>query len=328
MSVKFILNRVGKKMGLNPSDTDQRDTLLRFLNEAAVELYDQSDMPNSLMEQVFKVNGDQTITCPSYVGEIRALRELDSQLAWSITQMRPRYNQFNWKDMWRNIRLKNVGPLQKTVTNQSVGVITVPAVETPNITVTVSGPTNNATNATEDVVINATSVQTVNQYLDYTSVTKNTINKYDVTLSDVDGNILTVLPNNEFEALYQTIDVSQCPWLQVSTSTLDHYLEILYKKKLAILFNDSDEFPAPQYDDILVLKILQLWGEEQGKPDVATAYDTKATRSLARRTENRNRATEDEIALVSNPHDSLLPRIRQGRRNYRRGWGSRGFFGQ
>ena len=94
MSVQLILSLAGDKMGLNPSLASQRAVLLRFLNEAAEELYDQSDPIGSLAEQVFKVNGDQTISCPWYVGKIRAVREADTHIIWSINKMRPHYNQF------------------------------------------------------------------------------------------------------------------------------------------------------------------------------------------------------------------------------------------
>lgn len=326
MPVSYILAQAGAKMGLNPSAQSQRNVLLRFLNEAAMELYDQSDPPGCLMEQVFRVNGDQTISCPAYVGKIRAVREVDSQISWSLNRMRPRYNQFNWPDSWRNLRLKNIQALMATVTNTSVGVITVPAVENPSIIVSVSGPTTNASMSTENIVMSSTSVQTANNYLDYTSVKKNVVNAYDVTLSDIDGKILTIIPNNCLAAQYQIIDVSVCPWLAQVTSSLEHYVEILFKRALPRLSNDNDEFPAGQeYDNIIVNKILQLWFEEQGKPDIAMGYDTKATRSLARKDQDQNKSTEDCISTVANPHDVLLPRVRQGRRKYYRGYGSRGY---
>jgi hypothetical protein len=324
--VSYILSQAGSKMGLNPNAASSRATLLRFLNEAAVELYNQSDPPGSLMEQVFKVNGDQTISCPSYVGPIRGVREVDSQITWSINQLRPRYNQFNWPDSWRNLRLKNVQALAATVTNASVGVLTVGAVENPPIQVTVTGPTTTASSVSETITMDAISKQTANTYTDYTSVKKNTVNNYDVTLSDIDGKLLTVIPNNQLAAQYQIIDVSICPWLAVSTNTLEHYVEILFKLQITQLSNNSDEFIWGQkYDNILVNKMLQLWYEEQGKPELASAYDSKATRSLARMTEDQNRATEDMIAVVAHPHDVLLPRVRAGRKKYYRGYGSRGY---
>ena len=154
--VGYILQQAGKKLGISwQVGNPQRTTLLRYLNEAARELYDQSDAVGIDMEQVFKVNGDQTITCPYYVGPIRGVRELASQQVWHINRMRPRYNQFNWIDMWRNIRLRNYQALQASITNQSVIAITVPKIETPPIQVTVVGPTDLSANATETVVMDA-----------------------------------------------------------------------------------------------------------------------------------------------------------------------------
>lgn len=313
MSVGNILSIAGAKMGINPSSSG-RTTLLRFLNEAANELYTQADLAGSLYEQVFKVNGDQTISCPVYVGQVRAIREYNSMQPWHINQMRPRYNQYNWKDMWRNFRLKNKQPLMATVVNQSQGVITVPAVELPFVVVTVSGPTLTAELATETVILDSTSKNTVNNYTDYNAVTKDRVNLYNITLSDIDGKVLTVIPNNEKEAKYQIIDISSSPWLPSSTSQMDNYVEILYKKTLPYLSLDSDEFPAIGYDHVIVNKMMQLWAEEQNKGDVASAYDAKATRTAARIHEDQNRATEDLVALVSNPHDTLRRRVGSGRR--------------
>jgi hypothetical protein len=325
MSVKYILGQAGAKMGLNPNAQSSRLVLLRFLNEAARELYNQSDMPGCLLEQVFKVNGDQTISCPEYVGRIRGLREFNSQIPWSLNQMRPRYNKFNWQDMWRNIRFKNRQALMTTVTNQSVGVLTVPVVESPPVVVTVSGPTPTASELSEDITMSAVTAQTVNNFLDYTSVKKDRVNNYDITLSDIDAKVLTVIPNNMLTASYQIIDISLCPWLPTGLAPQEHYVELLYKKTLPYLSNDADEFPAQGYDDVIVNKMMQLWFEEQGKPDVAIAYDTKATRTLARETEEQNRATEDVVSMVSNPHDTLLLKIRVARRRYYRGYFSRGY---
>jgi len=326
MSVQFILSQVGVKAGLNPLVPSERLTLLRWLNEAARELYTQCDPPGSLMEQVFKINGDQTISCPSNVGQIRAVREADSQITWSINQMRPRYNVFNWGDSWRNIRLLNIRALMSTVSNASVGVVSVGAVENPPIQVTVSGPTVNSSNAFETLTMTQVSVQTQNAFTNYVSVKKDRVNGFDVILSDIDGKLLTTIPNNQLAAQYQIVDVSSCPWLSTSNNPNEHYLEILFKIALTELSNDSDEFVfGKKYDDVLVNKMFQLWCEEQGKADLAIAFDTKASRTLARLNEDQNRATQDVIALVANPHDELLPRIRSQRRLYRRGYGQRGF---
>lgn len=320
MPLKFVLQVAGVKMGLNPEQPSERSVLLRFANEAAEELYDSFDPPGSLLEDTWKVNGDQTITMPYWVGEIRGVRESASWATWHVNQLRPRYNQFNWGDCWRNIRIKNTQCLAATVTNSSVGVLTVKAVENPPVVVTVSGKTDDSAESNETVVMDATTKNTVNQYSDYNLIAKDRVNLYDVTLSDVDGKFLSMIPNIMLEAVYQIYDVSACPWLQRSTSPVDNYLEILFKKTLPWYQNDSDTFPAQKYDNIWVNKILQLWAEEQGKMQDALAWDAKATRSAARKKENRNETTEEVASVTANKHDTLLPRVRGGRYRYWRGW--------
>lgn len=321
MSLGFVLQRVQEKMGMNASQPSQRETLVGYANEAALELYDSFDPPGCLLEETFKVNGDQTISCPYYVGQIRGIRESTSWIAWHINKMRPRYNQFNWKDCWRNIRLKNSQALAATVTNESIGTLTVEAVEDPPIQVTITGATANSAEANEIVVMSATSVPTVNQYTNYHMIRKDRVNQFNIELVDVDNKFLAIIPNNMIESSFQIYDVSQCPWIQNSMSTLDHYLEILFKKTLPYYENDSDQFPAQGYDYIWINKILQLWAEDQGKTEEALGWDSKATRSAARKKQNHEQSTEDKVSVVANPHDSLLPRIRQGigRNRYWRG---------
>jgi len=97
-------------------------------------------------------------------------------------------------------------------------------------------------------------------------------------------------------------------------------VEVLYKKSLPWLTNDGDEFPAQGFDNQLVNKCLQLYYEEQGKGDMAMAYDAKATRGLARKYEEQNKATEDVVAFVQNDYDTIQPRIRGSRFTRWTGW--------
>lgn len=327
MSVGNILQMTGNKMGLNPSDPSSRPTLLRFLNQACYEIYNIADIPGTMMEQVLQVNGDQTISLPWYIGELRAIREYYSQIPWNINQMRPRYNQSNWPESWRNWRIRNRGCLQATVTNQSVLNVTVPQVDNPPITVTVTGQTTTATKTSEALTMTSVMMQTVGQFLDVFSFSKSSVTDYDVVLTDVDGKLLSEIPNTELQAWYQIVDVSSMPWLPQVSSTQDHFVEVLYKKTLPYLSDDTDEFPAVGYDFIISDKMMQVWAVEQGKADVALQYDQLTSRSLGRKVEEANRATQDKIALVVNPHDTLLPRIRSRRPSRYGGYGSNGLYG-
>lgn len=313
MPLSYILSQVGAKMGLNASDTGQRNVMLRFVNEAATELYHMSDMAGCLEEQYFKINPNQTLSLPHYVGQIRAMREAYQHTALTLSQMRPRYNQFNWEGEWKNWRLKGLQTLQTSLTNQSNLVLTVAAVETPPVTINITGPGVGSSNLSETIVMDATSKQTTSQFLDVTSFTKTTVNQYDVMLSDIDGNQLSYIPNNELKAQFQIVDISTSPWYPPNINPLLGWVEVLYKKALPWFQNDTDEFPAVGYDNIIVNKCLQLYYEEQSNPQLAMAYYQKANQSLAQIHEDANRGTDDVVSMVAHPHDQMNPRVGFGR---------------
>jgi len=313
MPLSYILSQVGKKMGMNPSVDSQRSVMLRFVNEAAVELYQQSDMAGCLEEQCFKINANQTIALPDYVGQIRAMREQYSQIAITLSQMRPRYNQFNWPDGWRNWRVKNLQTLQTSLTNQSTLVLTVKAVENPPIVVNISGAVDGSANISESVTMDALSKETVNAYLDVSSLTKNAHSTYDVYASDIDGNQISYIANDKLKAKFQIVDISTSPWYPPNINPLLGWVEVLYKKALPYLENDNDEFPAVGYDNVLVNKVLQLYYEESGNLQAAISYQQKATQSLAQIHEDANRGTDDVVSMCANPHDEINPRVGFGR---------------
>lgn len=313
MGLKYILQQVGYKMGLNPSDDSQRAVMLRFVNEAATELYQMSDMAGCLEEQCFKINADQTIALPDYVGQVRAMREQYSNIALSLSQMRPRYNQFNWPDEWRNWRVKGLQTLQTSLQNQSVVVLTVKAVENPPIEVSISGPAEGSSNIFETVVMDDVTKSSVNQYNDIKTFTKSAVSTYDVIMSDVDGNQISYLPADRLKAQFQIMDISGSPWFPASVNPLLGWVEVLYKKALPWFQNDTDEFPAVGYDNVIVNKVLQLWFEESGNAAAAIGYYNKAQQSLAQIHEDANRGTDDVVSMVENPHDRIMPRTGFGR---------------
>jgi len=313
MPLSYILSQVGKKMGMNPTDSAQRTVLLRFVNEAAVELYQQSDMAGCLEEQCFKINANQTVALPDYVGHIRAMREQYSHIAIKLSQMRPRYNQFNWTDEWRNWRVKNTQALQTSITNQSVLVFSVAAVENPPITINVSGPVIGSANLSETVIMDSLTKQSVNAYLDVTSFTKTIVSNYDVIMSDVDGNQLSYIANDKIQARFQIVDISNSPWFPANINPLLGWVEVLYKRAMIHFQNDTDEFPATGYDNVIVNKVLQLWAEEKGDVQSAMAYMQKATMMLAQIHEDANRGTDDVVSLCAHPHDEMNHRVGFGR---------------
>lgn len=304
MSVEYILDRVGKKLGINPNDNHQRSIMLDYLNEAAQELYEESDMVGSLTEDSFYVQGDKTIALPSNVSSIRAMREKESKYPWVLTNLTERYSRNNVEQDDRTWRVRGYEPFKVTPTSYS-GIKATATQSMPEITLTVVGTRSDSSRFVEEVEMDGTSNTFSTTFTSIESVIKSDVCTYDISIKQSDDTVLAVIPNNEKESRYLICDVSEYPWESTATQDDEHTLEVLYKKKLPYLSKDSDEFPADGYDNILINKVMQLFLEEQGKMEEARIYDQKASRSLGRRNADLERGQLQKVKFDKHPHDKL-----------------------
>jgi hypothetical protein len=330
MSVEYILDRFGKKVGMLPSDTSQRALLLDYLNEAAQELYEQSDMPGSLEEAEFYVQGDKTVAMPADVYAIRFVREKSGRNEeWETESLSARYRENNWETNHAKFRIKGYSPLKVSLptsitdaansTNKLVvrayGITTTDddyevVVKTPYseaLLVSVAGPAVADATASTNVTLAPSNNVTVKDIISFARTNKPTATVGVVQLIDyADNNIVYAeIPSNRMESRYLIVDVSEFPFSSSAAEDDSHTLQVLYKKTLTRLQNDTDEFPAPGYDNILVSKCMELFLEEQGKLEEAILHDRKATRSLARRQADLERGQEQKIVFKRHNHDKL-----------------------
>ena len=141
MSVEYILDRFGKKVGMSPTDASQRSLLLDYLNEAAQELYEQSDMPGSLEEAEFYVQGDKTIAMPADVYAIRGIREKAGNNAmWETEALTARYRENNWETNHNKFRVKGYSPLKVSLPTSITGAVS----HANQLKIIVYGPTTGA----------------------------------------------------------------------------------------------------------------------------------------------------------------------------------------
>ena len=272
MSVAYILDRVGKKLGINPNDNHQRSIMLDYLNEGAQELYEESDMVGSLVEDSFYVQGNKTIALPSNVSSVRAIREKESQYPWNLSNLVERYARNNIEQDDRTWRIKGYEPFKVTPTSFASMKATATQSMT-DISLTVVGTRSDASRFVETVDMDATSNTFSTTFTAIESIIKSDVCTYDISIKQSDDTVVAVIPNNEKESSYLIVDVSEYPWESDAAQDDTHTLEVLYKKKLPYLSKDSDEFPADGYDNILVNKVMQLFMEEQGKIEEAMLYD-------------------------------------------------------
>jgi len=349
MSVEYILDRFGKKIGMSPSDTSQRALLLDYLNEAAQELYEQSDMPGCLEEAEFYVQGNKTVAMPADVYAIRGIREkAGTNAEWETEALTARYRENSWETNHNKFRVKGYSPLKislPTSITEATG-----SANTNKISVKSYGPTtasdtiyvvadiNGLFVEEAKVSMTGTDLASASGYsaVDFSgdepikdiksfsrtrtlSVTTGShTNPVTGITGEVAGHGLTqlvdtadtsivyaeILPGHE-ESRYLIVDVSEFPFSSTADQDDSHTLQVLYKKTLAVLRNDRDEFPAIGYDNILVSKCMELFLEEQGKVEEAILHDRKATRSLSRRQADLERSQEQRVVFKRHNHDKL-----------------------
>ena len=331
MSVEYILDRFGKKIGMSPSDTSQRALLLDYLNEAAQELYEQSDMPGCLEEAEFYVQGNKTVAMPSDVYAIRGIREKAGiNNEWETEALTARYRENSWETNHNKFRIKGYSPLKISLptsiteaansTNKLIvktfGITTTSddfevVVKTPYseaflVSVTGLSAVTSAISSATNTLAPANNVA-ITDIISFSRTLEPTATSGLVQLLDYADNTIVYaeILSNSMESRYLIIDVSEFPFSSTAGQDDSHPLQVLYKKTLPRLQNDTDEFPAIGYDNILVSKCMELFLEEQGKVEEAILHDRKATRSLSRRQADLERSQEQKVVFKRHNHDKL-----------------------
>ena len=341
MSVEYILDRFGKKIGMLPSDTNQRALLLDYLNEAAQELYEQSDMPGCLEEAEFYVQGDKTVALPANVYAIRSIREKAGNNAeWETEALTARYRENNWASDNSKFRVVGYSPLKVSLPTTITGaadscdklVVRAYGITTASddFEVVVKTPYSEAflvsvvgLSAVTDATASATSTLVpsndviVTDIISFARTLEPTATSGLVQLIDYADNsiVYAEIPSNRMESRYLIVDVSEFPFSSSAGQNDSHTLQVLYKKALPRLQNDTDEFPAVGYDNILISKCMELFLEEQGKLEEAILHDRKASRSLARRQADLERGQEQRVVFKRHNHDKLAWLVTHNRRS-------------
>jgi len=344
MSAEYIIDRFGKKVGLNAGDSNQRYVILDFLNEAMQSIYEQVDIPGSLVEEEFYVAGKQRIALSRDVHAIRGMREKESKLNWTINNLLSEYNHNNWRSDDRCWRIVGYDPLKKSLSSTITGTRGSSATG-----LTVHWFANIA--ATEKLAVTFETSASDRQTLEVWSNYPGTAAAYTTTSSPhsialtLDNNrtitsivgmrrydtnnerfgdhasnngglvrlvdtadtsiVYSEIPHDETESRYLIVDISEFPWDDTATQDDSHTLQVLYKKRLKFIKNDNDPFPLYGFENIVMHKMMQLFLEEQGKLQESMVYDGKVTRDLGRRIADLERGQKRLMQFGRHPHDNI-----------------------
>lgn len=307
MSLGYILNTVASDVGMNMSNTAQRNYLVAKVNEAAREIYRKKDLPVSLKEVYIRATPNREMALPPFIGELRALRKgcNDAQYCterWDLHSQYPRYNKSPWQHLWNNWRDKGNTPIAIEWLNTAPGTISYPEVDN-DLTITIVGETSNSNRATDNIVVSATTKAWNKTFLNITRIAKNKITDYNVVLLDADGNECAIIYADQLEASYKLVDVSAYPeWGNCTCSDGTAIMELLYKPVLPIMSLDTDTFPIQGYDDLIVVKTKQILAEqEEGKEERAILMDSKASRMLKEISDDKTGHLRKMVTHKKNP---------------------------
>jgi hypothetical protein len=257
-----ILRMVKEETGIKyDTNANEKNLAIARINRSAEELHRMMDLHTSIVEEVVDINmGTQQVTFPPYVGIIRGCRYFDNRLKVPIDAMNNRYQSGFGNETWYlKFREKEDTVLLKEIQNQSTLLFTISIAESTDIKITISGPTSNSATFKETVIITAgtLSATSVGNYKSpLRSLDKNRKTLYDITITDVDNNILAIFPNNLYALRHKCVQTGDWPFLPTPNSLAA--LEIQYKKRYIPLVEDDDQFVCGEiYDTSIFYKYME-----------------------------------------------------------------------
>jgi len=294
-----------------------RDTLLRYLNRAYKEIYDTYDLPGSVTDEFFSIDGaDGQIVLPEYVDQIRGAGAECARVPLSIADFRSGYRvtpQFQQPYEWR---VRRTVPLssQMDATDQ-IRVVLLDA-ETETVNVYITGQTSTSSKHTETLTFTPgeTEIITTAQWVAdnpyaLTSITKDKPTKHDIKFYvNSTGTEIATLRNRYLSTQYVLIQVTDQSPSPVFTAPFNG-AKIVYKLQLSALYYDTDEIIYPKVEDAIVWKARELWFGSQ---------ETQEAQSAAQFAYSKCQALINTIVI--NQESESEKKVTYGRNQYEGAW--------
>lgn len=248
-----ILNRISRaEGGLELSDDAVKSRWVDLINTAARELYESLNLRGSSRTETFDSSfiTQEIIALPSKVFVPYCIRRTDNQEIFTFKDQSSRFRE-SPSNQYAYV-FHRFSPLKREILNAGPLVFTIPDVEAAAVNITITGRTDKASFRIETVTIPAgqTSVNSANNWFRVDSLVQDR-HDYDVTVSDIDGIELAVLPNNQSEVTYclyrQDEPRGQSnPWKACE-------FELHYKPVYEPMLEDSSQFQCGSiYDDVIM----------------------------------------------------------------------------
>jgi hypothetical protein len=315
MALSHILDLIASNGGLDIANPQQLSYLTAQINQDAKELYDQNDLVGSLREQVYNVNVPQgnLISLEPYVGTVRAVRYFFPALNLRIKSSAPHYVARFWqvKDFlaWQ---IKGDRATYRDITNEGILTFTFKAPLTTALNISIIGASGFASQIIESIAcpVGTTVVSSVNTYSEISSLAKDAPCNADCSVTDIDGNELSVIANHQYKSLYQWCQIIDLPNNQNGTSQVYvpacNYVEVLWKLRWKPMVNPQDEFICPNYDEAIFWKFMEHKALLDSTQSIFTAnqaqkFKDKADKIIKDVAQNSSQSMEMSLNFGENP---------------------------
>lgn len=261
LMLKDILDQVAAEIGLQMTNASSRAFAVEMVNKAAKRLYDSADLKNSLVEEIFNINvGTNVVTLPQRVGMARKMRYVNGSRPIENADPIMRYHESGANDVWPlQFRELPPTPLIQDYTNASKLTFSIPLVSTKSVTVYVQGYNENTSNVLETVTIpvGQLSASTARNYEGIRRIVASGNEEYDITVTDVAGVVLSIIPNNVKEMLYKRLQVLEHFAAPGDLLGGGQAIELLYKLALPRMEQDYDSFICGDlYDEAIAWEYI------------------------------------------------------------------------
>lgn len=281
MNLAELIRRVSAETGLPAATDAQKQVIVDLINDAGEQLWDQTDLPNSLLEEVFTIDTTDPVprlSLPSRVGEIRACRDWNSKI--ELHDMRPRYNNVPWpQDSLYTFRVLRESPIARSIDN-AIGLYMAPIANFAGpLSVDIVGSIEGASEYHASFDLNGEGTAVGVLWHDIRSITKSDYTPVDVVLyagDDATGAEMCRLGTNDYRAAYKIVELFELPFISNQTeATTIRPLEVLYKPPYYPLVQDTSSFQLGGYDHVLIYNAVKLY-RLRGIGNSATADQIQA----------------------------------------------------
>jgi hypothetical protein len=290
--IDFVMSRAG---------IADRAQALREINFAWVDLWNSSDLPNSVFELTAKPEDSTAIiSLPWYVGTIRGVRLSASKVRVHVFDQRPFYQDNKFYQNTLEWKILGVSPTRSHVINATTLDLSIDIAEAEEFHVYLKGATDSASDDLEIVTFQPGDVTkaTVKRMTQFTSITKDLITKSDVAIVGANEEDLGIIANCEYEARNQVIQITdKC----VIESNFCRCFDILYKRPAPLLIH---EYTSTPYDSVLMTKTMEwITLPKEGQEEKAALYGIKSA-SLQTNFNNDKGSIEKKLDLPTNRYCS------------------------